>query len=726
MLGDSVLLRIDGHDGPLRVTRLEGVEALHAPFSFEITADTRSSHSQASEIDLDAVLGRDAEIELVHESAPRVLGGIVESIEERDGGHVFTIRAAVAALGDEVDHRVFLDQDTFAIVDAVLSPSGLSADKKLARTPPPRAQCVQAFETNLAFVQRLLADEGAFFAVPHGGRAEKLLIGDSPSAYVPLADPGELPYSDAHGEGMIASEAVYSLSLGEAMTPTAVALGDFDFDKPMVDQRVTAGEGGLEIHEYPGGYVDPGEGKKIAQLRLEEARRERRTLTALTTCRRLHPGVTFKIGGAPRDDLAGPWVVTRLVHQAQEREGRAAGTPTYEARLTAIPADLPHRPTRQRPPSLGGVQTATTTGAGGAEIHPDKHGRVKALLRWDRLRSKDDQSSAWLRPVQAPTSGGFLLPRVGWEVLLGFQGTSGDQPYELGRLYNGQIVPPEGLPGKKVVSAFGTATTPGGGSANVLRMDDTAGAEGMHLTASKDYNERTENDKGTTVTGDDVHSVGGNHDVTVGIAASVNVDGAQTYTVGASREVTSVGNFTIETGTESVSVGGARIFKVGGDYETQAATLLRTVGALKSELCIQEQARHVTGVSTVMVGGSWTEVGGLHSGTSVLGASVLNVAGPMSIKAKDYSLKASALKEDYGSRTVKAKGSVTEAFGAAAKYSVGGSMKMKGANAYFVAKTKLTIKASGATITITPGSIKIKGDFDSSEASIVTGKDVNE
>ena len=35
-------------------------------------------------------------------------------------------------------------------------------------------------------------------------------------------------------------------------------------------------------------------------------------------------------------------------------------------------------------------------------------------------------------------------------------------------------------------------------------------------------------------------------------------------------------------------------------------------------------------------------------------------------------------------------------------------------------------KASGATITITPGSIKIKGDFDSSEASIVTGKDVNE
>lgn len=726
MLGDSVLLRIQGHDGPLRVTRMTGTERLHEPFSFEVTADTRSSPNEPSEIDLDDLLGKDAEIELVHETSPRVLGGIVDAIEELAWGHKFTIVAAVALLGDEVDHRVFLDEDALAIVEKVLAPAGLSAERKIVRPPSPRAQCVQAFETNLAFVKRLLAEEGIFLAVPHGGRSEKLLVGDSPSAYAPLGDPEELPYSDSHGEGMIAAEAVYSLDLGQVMTSTNVALGDFDFEKPMVDQKATAGDGNLEIHEYPGGYTDPGEGKKIAQIRLEQAMREKRTLRALTTCRRLRPGVTFTIGDAPRDDLSGPWVVIELGHEAQERAGQGSSTGRYEARILAIPADVPFRPTRPRPPSLGGVQTATTTGASGAEIHPDKHGRIKALLRWDRLRSKDDQSSAWLRPIQAPTSGGFLLPRVGWEVLLGFQGTSGDQPYEIGRLYNGQSVPPEGLPGKKVCSAFGTQTTPGGGSANLLRMDDTAGAEGMTLAASKDYNERTENDKATTVVGDDVHSIGAEHTVIVGIASAVTVDGAQKYTVSANRDVTSVGHFTIETGSESVSVGAARIFKIGGDYETQASTLLRTVGALKSEIAIQEIARHVTGVSTVMVGGSWTEVGGLHSGTNVLGASVLNVGGPIQIKAKEYSLKASALKEDYASRTVDAKGACSENFGATAKYSIGASLKMKGANAYFLAKTKLTIKASGATITITPGSIKIKGDFHSSETSIVTGKDINE
>ncbi|MBK8258050.1 MAG: type VI secretion system tip protein VgrG [Polyangiaceae bacterium] len=594
------------------------------------------------------------------------------------------------------------------------------------RTPLPRFQCVQAFETNLTFIKRLLAEEGIYFSIPHGARNKQVTIGDNPGSVEPLAEVDLIPYSDSHGEGMNAGEAVYSLHLSHAVTPTKIALGDFDFEKPDVNQEAGAGTGTLEIHEYPGGYVDPSEGATVAQLRLEEAQRQKVVLTALTTVRRMRPGLSFRVDGAPRDDLAGPWLVVEVTHRAAERLGGASKEPMYEAKITAVPANKPYRPKRLPSPTLGGVQTAVTTGSAGSEIHPDKHGRIKALLRWDRLRPDDDQSSAWLRPIQAPTSGGFLLPRVGWEVLLGFQGTSGDTPYELGRLYNGQILPPEGLPGKKVCTTFGTQTTPGGGSANLLKLDDAAGSEGMTLNASRDFNERTENDKGTTVVGDDVHSVGADHKVIVGDACSAVVDGAQTYSVAANRDVTSVGNFTIQTGSESVTVGGARIFKVGGDYETQASTLIRSVGALKSEVAIQEVARHVTGVATVLVGGSWVEVGGLHSGTGVLGASVLNVGGPIQIKAKEYSLKASALKEDYASRTVDAKAAVTEDFGAAAKYSIGASLKMKGANAYFLAQSKLTIKASGATITMTPGSIKIKGDFKSTEASIVTGKDVNE
>jgi type VI secretion system secreted protein VgrG len=299
-------------------------------------------------------------------------------------------------------------------------------------------------------------------------------------------------------------------------------------------------------------------------------------------------------------------------------------------------------------------------------------------------------------------------------------------PYEIGRLYNGQAPPPEGLPGQKVRTAFGTLTTPGGGSANLVRTDDAAGNEGLLINASRDYNERTENDKGITVKIDDIHSVGSNRTHIVGILSGVTVTSSQTYDVGASRDVTTTGNLTIKAASEKVAVGGLRIFQVGGDYETTAGSVKRAVVGAKAEVAIQEVNRHVTGVSTVLVGGGWTEVGGLSAATSVLGASTLKVAGPMSVDAKDYSLKASSLKEEYASRKIRAGGKRNESIGGPAKYSIDGALTMKGSNVFFKASSKLTIKAGGVTITITPSAVKIKGAFDSSEASIVTGDETND
>ncbi len=431
--------------------------------------------------------------------------------------------------------------------------------------------------------------------------------------------------------------------------------------------------------------------------------------------------------GAERDELNGTWLVIELSHHGVDHGAlRPETEKRYEATFVSVPVAMPHRPPRVKALALAGVQTATSTGPRGADIHTEAHGRVKALLRYERRGKSDDTSSAWLRAVQPATSGGFFLPRTGWEVLLGFSRTSADEPYELGRMSNAEAPLPAGLPAQKVQSAFGTLTTPGGGGANQLALDDAARSESMKVAASSDYNERTENDKGTKVSGNDVHAVGGNHTKIVGIAHSVTVDSAQTYTVGGSRDSTTVGTFSIDAASESVGVAGLRLFKVGGDYETHAGSLVRSVGALKAEVAIQEVNRHVTGASTVLVGGSWTEIGGLTSSTSVLGASTLTVGGPMSITAKDYSLKASALSETYASRSVAAGAKRVEGFGGPAKYVVGGSMKMKGSQVFFTATAKITLKASGATITITPSSIKVTGAFDSSEASIVTGQDVNE
>lgn len=201
-------------------------------------------------------------------------------------------------------------------------------------------------------------------------------------------------------------------------------------------------------------------------------------LTGVTSSRRLAPGYTIDLSGAALDAVnAGKWLVIAVDHDLVDQTAGAGdgGDSRYEARFTAVPADREHRPARRAAPKIGGLETATITAPSGSDPHPEESGRSRIHLRWDRRRPMDDTSSAWTRVLRPPTSGGFMQPRTGWEVLTGFHAASADDPLVLGRLYNGAVPPPKSLPGGTRRSVFGSLTTPGGGSANVVAMDDAAG-----------------------------------------------------------------------------------------------------------------------------------------------------------------------------------------------------------------------------------------------------------
>ena len=720
----SYTLAIDGVDAPLRVRAFSAEERVFAPYRLDVEVEAEDHALLSAE----AILGQPASFTIRDPIEPRVFRAVVDVVEARGRGYHFALVPRLALLSDAVDHRVRIDADPVALAEEVLSAHDLEVERRTSRTPEPRAQCVQAFETDLDFVRRVLAEEGVLLHLEQDESRDIVVLSDHPGGYPPVPGRDDLVLAEGEQAGLVGPESIYSAEITRAAAPDKVALRDFDPDRPLADLSVESGSGPLERYEHRAGYARSDKGRELAAIRLDEARARACVLRGKSTCRRLFPGATFQLAGGARDDLSRRWLVLEVSHRGVDHgadPGDSAGR-RYEADFVAVPATAAYRPPRVARPTLGGMQTAVVTGAAGGEIHPDAMGRVKVHLRWDRERPADDRSSAWVRPVQPPTTGGLFLPRVGWEVLLGFEGTSGDEPYALGRLYNAEGAPPEGLPGKKVRSAFGTRTTPGGGGANVLTFDDAAGAEGMYLDASRDYNERTENDKVTTVTADHVHTVGKSRTETVGIAKAVAVKGADTYTVAASRSVSVVGNFVISAATESVQVAGLRLFMIGGDHETQAATLSRTVGGAKAEAAIQEINRHVTGVSTVAVGGSWTEIGGLSSATSVLGASTLVAGGPLSIRAREASLKASSLNEDYGSRKVKAGARRVECFGGAAKYKIGGSLRAKGSSISFVAKSKITIQASGVKIVIQNGKIKVQGRLHGSTVSVVTGDETND
>jgi type VI secretion system secreted protein VgrG len=715
--------------GRFLVSRLEGSERVHAPFRLKLTGWFDAEPGQRAEVDAETLLGSAARLTIRGEHGGRTIAGVIDGVNAFESGYRLHLVPRLARLSLTVDHRLFRHKDTLAIVREVLGGHGVPLESRIARALVTRPQCVQAFESDLTFVARLLAEEGIAYHLEHGDADDVVVLGDNPGAYAPILGREELPFGGGEAGGLRQGESVFEARLGAAVVTERVTLSDFNHETALVDQRAEAGDGLLERYEYPGGYRDPGQGKTLAAIRREEVQGDRRVLTGRTTSRRLAPGATFLLSGAPREDMNGRWLVRELAHEGHDH-GAAPSTGTssrYVAAFVAVPADRPHRPVRLPQPTMGGVQSATITGPSGSEIHTEAGGRVTALLRWDRLRPKDDTSSHWLRPVQPATSGGAYLPRVGWETLLGFSGLSGDVPYELGRLYNGRATPPEGLPGQKVRGAFGSQTTPGGGSANVLRMDDAAGAEGMLLNASHDYNERTENDKKTTVTADDAHTIGSDHKYLVGIVQEVKIDGAQTYSIGADRELSVGGNLVIEAASESIGVGALRSFTIGGDFKTTVGgALTRTVLGAKAEIATMSQNVHVTGGSRVSIGGTRLESAEVAVGVGVLGASNLSVAGAYTIASAKYSLSAGTLKEDYASMAIAAGAAVEDAFADAASLSVGGSLTLAGSVVSFVAMEKIAIDAAGVTVTITPGSIEIAAVVDSAEDLVVTGMDVNE
>lgn len=717
-LGDSFTLAIDGVDAPLQVVSFSGSERLHAPFRVEVEARVRREDGESEPVDLDAALGAKASLELVGE-APRTIVGLVDEVSTDGELYRFTLVPRLALLADAYDFRVHLEKDALAITKERLEEAGLDLDVR-ASAPVSRAQCVQTHgESNLAYAMRLLAESGIVAFVDTKDGADTVVLCDEPAAHDPIEGEARLPWT-TEGGALVGAEGVHSARLREKVAPTKVTLRDFDMLHPKLDLTAEAGEGTLEIFEHEAGFVDPSAGKALAQRRLEERSRETKVLEGSSSCRRLQAGRTFELSESPQASMDGKWLVVSVEHEARAISG---GT-TYDARFVAVPADKPWRPPRAKSAAIGGLQTATITGPSGSEIHPDEHGRVKTKLRWDRLGKDDDTASTWVRPVQPALSGSFFLPRTGWEVVLGFARGSADEPIELGRLDNGVHPTAEGLPAQKVRSAFGSGTTPGGGSKNMMRMDDAAGNEGFGVVASADLNERTENDKKTTVAASDTNSVGGPHDHIVGIVQKTTVIGAESLSVAGSRSVTTVGQIAVSAASESISIGGSRTMKVGGDLETSCSSCARGVGGAKIELAIEEQNRHVTGVSTIAVGGGWVESSGVSSSISVLGANTLTAAGPLAIKASKAQIGVSAaLKELYASRKETAGGK--RIFGAkgAIDLKVGGSCSMKGATVVFKAKGKISIKAGGATITITPGSIKVKGAFKSGGKSVVSSSE---
>lgn len=654
-----------------QVVSLSGTEGVSSLFQFDLDVI-----SGEQDLDFQKVLGKPGHLRIRGVGGERHVHGIVRRIEETSRSQEYSrfsvnLVPAIWKLALRQTSRIFQDKSIPDVVQKVLKDAGIpSGEVKVTvhGDHTPWIYCVQYRESDLAFVCRLLEQEGIFFFFQHDDSKAVLRLGDDPSDHPPCPGVGKLPVRVA--SGMAGSEeTVTSFGVSEEVRPDATAVRDYNFEIPHVDQTGTAKEGpglGTEIYDAPGDYEEAKDSREIAKLRLQEVRATRRLCSGETTCNRMIPGHLFEVDKHARRDLNRKYLLLQVSHhgsqpQVLKEEGFGMSS-SYTCTFQCIPSDVPYRPPRVTPrPLAQGAQTAVVTGPPGSEIHTDKHGRVKVRFFWDRDAKGDDTTSCWIR-VSMPWAGvgwgGVQIPRVGTEVVVEFLEGDPDRPLITGRVYNAATMPPLSNAGRKpeagpaptsmeqaaMMMTLRSNSLGGSGGHNEITMNDAGGAEGLFLKAQKDEVHTVGNDREDSVTNnetrsvgvDRTRSVGANESVKIGADRTKSVGANETIEVGANRTATIKGNESLTVAmTKNEAVGAASTESVGGAKAlTVGAAYAVTVGGVMNTGVGLAQFEEVGLTKKVVVGNSVE----ISCGSSKF---IMDKSGKITIEGSEIAIKAS-------------------------------------------------------------------------------------
>jgi type VI secretion system secreted protein VgrG len=407
------------------VTGFRGTEALSEPFSFEL--EFRRHDDEA--IEIADLVGAEALLTVRALDLPdRFVHGFLERVElVADRPRRPSCRGRLVPQLQRLEcvrgSRIFQNLSVPQIAKQVLDAGEVEQRWSIRGSYPARDFCVQYRESDLAFAQRLLEEEGIFYFFEHRQDGHVMVLGAGSSAYVPLPGGPKLPFRFKTGR-VAGAEHIDALVSEERVAPGAAALRDFDFERPALDltARTTSEQGSpdLEWYDYPGLYLDPGEGKRLSRTRLEELRAVYRTRRGESTCRPLAPGFELEVEDHPDLSFNGKLVAIRVEHagRSQGSADEAAAVDRYRNTFVAIDPATPFRPARRTPrPLIPGVQTATVVGPEGEEIFPDRYGRVKVRFQVTVGGSQSVEvtlaSSVFVGAVAALTVGGAYAINVG-------------------------------------------------------------------------------------------------------------------------------------------------------------------------------------------------------------------------------------------------------------------------------------------------------------------------
>ena len=450
----SRLLRLTTSLGSskLIVERMRGTESLSEPYEFKLDVLSTDAAIAAK-----SLMGQPALVELMTASSRmelRPFHGHVTAVESlgSDGGvsrYALTLSPWYAFLAYGRDSRVFQDKFVFDILDAIFG--GWQSLGKLApcwrfdirdrAVYPRRSITTQYQESNLAFAERLMAEEGLFYYFEHKGDASSDTLG---SHTMVIADHNGTFKSNAqpHVDYTQSSAVMKQDSVDRWRTEMKLLAGDirlrsWDY-RTLQDRPVGATSASetrtpiLTSNDTPGAYAYPSRehGERVAQNQMQALDAMRETHIAAGTVRTFAPATTFTLHGQCQIDRAAgddarTFVIVRVVHLAHNNLTSGATSaldhflgqsplqtliddeivsslhtvglqkgerPLYRNRIDAIRKSVPfrhvtldlHGALLHPRPRVTGQQTAIVVGPAGAPIHTDRNHRIKVQFHWQR------------------------------------------------------------------------------------------------------------------------------------------------------------------------------------------------------------------------------------------------------------------------------------------------------------------------------------------------------
>jgi len=534
-----------------KVVSFEYREAYSTPFEISLLLSSPQSAVNFSDVlDNQATLSIWRNGELL-----RSVSGMVSSFEQGDSGFRQTfyrmeINPELWRLGLRRNSRIFQNESPIDILQSLLTENGVTQYRfDLRHEHPPREFCVQYRETDLAFLQRLSAEEGLTYYFEQDGGQTKLIFSDDAQT-LNNGNAVSLPYN-LNKKAQLQETVVTAFNRSERVRPSEVKLKDYTFKNPSWTAEFDKAAGdannqrsGYEHYDYPGRFKDENQGKAFTQYRLESLRTDAHQGWGTSNSAQLSVGGLLQLTNHPNASLNTLWQISRIVYrgsqpQALEQEGGDKAT-TLENEFEFIPRHQSWRPMQLTKPRVEGPQIAIVVGPKDEEIYCDKFGRIKLQFLWDREGQYNDHSSCWIRVTQpwaGKNWGMIAIPRVGQEIVVDFLEGDPDQPIVTGRTYHATNMPPDALPAAKTQMNLMSQTYKGGGY-NGLMMDDATNNQRLDLHAQKNMNTKVLNDQTASVGNNRSLDVTGNEDNTIGGNRTVDVTGTQTSTIGKGRTIT--------------------------------------------------------------------------------------------------------------------------------------------------------------------------------------------